>query len=300
MLYDVNLNAQPLSMAWLIRSYPAIPLRGLWSGPIRARGSSPDLELTTSLQGPLGAFSFDGRVDIDSIGGYGAHGRGDFSGLNLAQIVSAPKLPTGTISGQYQVDAAGPSAADIKGIANLEIERTVIDGLRVYPSKAQLAFGDGRMRIIDTLNVRTAAARVSAWGAIGLPGGRGDSLLHFTAIADSLGGLRRYLSKVVESDTGAVADSLTGYIEVRGTLGGTLDKLALTDSVRAANIFVNATSADSVVAAMRSPTCSTIGAERSARRRARWCSAASSSIASALAWTFWTRARPLPVGSAQP
>lgn len=250
MLYDVTLSAQPLSMAWLTQSYPAIPLRGLWSGPIRARGSSPDLELSASLQGPLGAFSFDGRVDIDSIGGYGAQGRGDFSGLNLAQIVSAPKLPVGTISGQYQVDAAGPSAADIKGSANLEIERTVIDGIRVYPSKAQLAFGDGRMRIVDTLNVRTAAARVLAWGAIGLPGGRGDSLLHFTAIVDSLGGLRRYLSTANEADSAAAADSLTGYVEVRGTMGGTLDKLTLTDSVRAANLFVNGTSADSVVGTM--------------------------------------------------
>ena len=250
MIYDVNLNAQPLSMGWLTQSYPAIPLRGLWSGPIRARGSSPDLELTTSLQGPLGAFSFDGRVDIDSIGGYGAHGGGDFSGLNLAQIVSAPKLPVGTFSGQYRVDAAGPSAADVKGTANLEIERTVIDDIRVYPTKAQVAFGDGRLRIVDTLSVRTAAARVTAWGAIGLPGGRGDSLLHFTAVVDSLGGLRRYLSKAAEQDTATAADSLTGYIEVRGTLGGTLDRLTLTDSVRAANVFVNNNSADSVVAAM--------------------------------------------------
>jgi translocation and assembly module TamB len=249
MLYDVNLNAQPLSMAWLAQSYPAIPLRGVWSGPIRARGSSPDLELTASLQGALGAFSFDGRVDIDSVGGYGAHGRGDFSGLNLAQIVAAPKLPVGTISGQYQVDAAGPTAADVKGTANLEIERTVIDGIRIYPAKAQLAFGDGLIRIIDSLNVRTAAARVSAYGAIGLPGGRGDSVLHFTAIVDSLGGLRRYISSANEPDS-VVADSLTGYIEVRGTLGGTLDKLTLTDSVRASNLFVNNTSADSVILSM--------------------------------------------------
>ncbi|HEV8217636.1 MAG TPA: hypothetical protein VGP95_17420, partial [Gemmatimonadaceae bacterium] len=250
MLYDVNLSAQPLSMGWLTQSYPAIPLRGLWSGPIRARGSSPDLELVASLQGPLGAFSFDGRVDIDSVGGYGAHGRGDFSGLNLAQIVSAPKLPVGTISGQYQVDAAGPTAADIKGIANLEIERTAIGGVRVYPSTARLAFGDGRMRIIDTLNVRTTAARVSAYGAIGLPGGRGDSVLHFTAIVDSLGGLRQQLGNANEPDSAAAADSLTGYIEVRGTLGGTLDKLTLTDSVRAANFFMNGVSADSIIGSM--------------------------------------------------
>ena len=248
MLYDVNLSAQPLSMAWLTQSYPAIPLRGLWSGPIRARGTSPDLEITTSLQSPLGAFSFDGRVDIDSIGGYGAHGRGDFSGLNLAQIVSAPALPAGTLSGQYQVDAAGPTTAELKGTANLEIERTIIDGIRVYPSRVQLAFGDGRLRIVDTLNVRTSAARVLAWGAIGLPGGRDDSL-HFSAIADSLGGLRRYLSSANEPDS-AAADSLTGYVEVRGSLGGTLDKLTLNNSVRAANVFVNGMSADSVVGTM--------------------------------------------------
>src|SRR4029079_17756560 len=249
MLYDVNLSAQPLSMAWLAQSYSAIPLRGVWSGPIRARGSSPDLELTTSLQSAFGAFSFDGRVDIDSVGGYGAHGRGDFSGLNLGQIVSAPKLPAGTLSGQYQVDAAGPSAAELKGTANLEIERTVIDGIRVYPSRVQLAFGDGRLRILDTLNVRTSAARVLAWGAIGLPQGRDDSL-HFSAIVDSLGGLRRYLSTVNEPDSAAAPDSVTGYAEIRGSLGGTLDKLSLNSSVRAANLFVNGMSADSIVGTM--------------------------------------------------
>jgi hypothetical protein len=150
--------------------------------------------------------------------------RGDFSGLNLAQLVSAPKLPAGTISGQYQVDAAGPTAADIKGIANLEIERTIIDGVRVYPANAKLAFADGRMRIVDTLNVRTAAARFPPTARSGFRGGAVTRCCTLPAIVDSLGGLRRYLANANEPDS-AAADSLTGYIEVRGTLGGTLDKL---------------------------------------------------------------------------
>src|SRR5262249_41428304 len=86
MTYDLALDAQPLSLTMLARSpkvFPA-PFRGLVSGPIRARGTSPDLAVKTSLQGSMGTLTFDGRVDLDSIGGYGVHGRGEFSAINPA------------------------------------------------------------------------------------------------------------------------------------------------------------------------------------------------------------------------
>ena len=59
MIYDVALEAEPVSLTMLARSYPGLPVRGLMSGPVRAKGSSPNLELTTSLQGVNGAFSLD-------------------------------------------------------------------------------------------------------------------------------------------------------------------------------------------------------------------------------------------------
>ena len=83
----------------LARSKPfeALPIRGLFSGPMRVRGTAPDLEIATSLQSAAGSFSFDGRADIDSIGGYGAHGRGEFSasissGCSRSRRLSARRI----------------------------------------------------------------------------------------------------------------------------------------------------------------------------------------------------------------
>lgn len=225
--YDVTLNAQPLSLTALARSYPALPLRGLVSGPIRARGSSPDLELATSLAGPAGAFSFDGHIDIDSIGGYAARGRGDFSNLGLAALLERPAVPVAPLSGHYDVDVSGASARSLRGSADLSIERTRLDSILVYPSHASVRFADGRM-LVDSLRLHTKPAMIVASGGIGLPGGRPDSL-RYTISIDSLGGFRPYLSHADTSISGEPlpADSLSGSVTLDGVASGTLDSLDL-------------------------------------------------------------------------
>ena len=240
--YDVSLDAQPLSLTTLARSYPLLPVRGLVSGPIHAKGSTPDLEVTTSLQGPAGAFSFDGHLDLDSLGGYGARGRGQLSALNLPLLLEKPALPRGTVSGHYDLDLTGSNAASLRGSADVAIERTTIDSIRIYPSEARVRFGDGRMTV-DSLRVRTAAATldVVGGGGIGLPGGRADSL-RFTLSIDSLGGLRHYLSHpdtTLLGSSATPADSLSGAVIVRGAASGRLDRLDIGGRVTAANgLFV--------------------------------------------------------------
>ena len=241
MAYDVALDAQPLSLTMLARSFPLLPMRGVVSGPIRVKGSSPDLEVTTSLQGAPGAFSFDGHLDIDSVSGYAVHGRGQFSALNLAGLLEKPAIPQGTISGHYDVDINGSNVAMLRGTANLAIERTMIDGIRVYPSEALFRFSDGQM-IVDSLRLHTAAATVAVvgGGGIGLPKGRPDSL-HFTFSVDSLGGLRRYLSRPDTTLLGAKGtspDSLSGTVVVQGVASGTLDVLDIKGRVTANNLYV--------------------------------------------------------------
>ena len=249
MIYDVAVDAQPLSLTMLARSYP-IPLRGLVSGPIRARGSSPDLELSMSLQGADGALSYDGRLDIDSIGGYGAHGRGQFSALNLTALLDNPKVPAGVASGHYDIDLAGKTAATLQGSANLDVERTMIDSIPVYPSYAGVRFGNGKMAI-DSLRVRTAAATLVATGAIGLPKGQSDSL-RFSVTADSLGGLLRpYLSRPDTTLLGAAAtpaDSMAGSLTLRGVATGTLDTFDVSGQVIGSELYFNKQRADSVSA----------------------------------------------------
>src|SRR6185437_10520349 len=187
-----------------------------------------------SLQGPAGAFSFNGHVDADSIGGYGAHGRGDFNGIGLASLLDKSQIPTGPLSGHYDVDVTGGTVASLRGAANLALEPTTVKGVRVYQSSAKLRFADGRIAV-DSLRVHTKAATLVATsaGGIGLPHGRPDSLT-FRIEIDSLGGLRPLLAS---SDSGAAPsgdvalDSLAGKIDIEGMLKGTLDALSVSGTV---------------------------------------------------------------------
>jgi translocation and assembly module TamB len=243
MSYDVSLNAEPLNLTMLARSptFEALPARGLMSGPIRANGVSPDLELAASLQGNNGALSFDGRVDLDSVGGYGLHGRGQFSALNVASLLEKPTLPVGTISGRYelQLDSIGPGATT-RGLADVDIERTVLDSVRVYPSHARVRFAEGKM-IVDSLRVHTDAATLTAYGAIGLPHGSPDSL-RFAIDIDSLGGLRPYISTRDSTSIASVlasADSLNGSLTLSGTAVGTLDVLGVRGKITGHDLYMN-------------------------------------------------------------
>jgi translocation and assembly module TamB len=237
MIYDVNLNAEPLSLTTLARSYPALPFRGLVSGPIRAKGTSPDLELVTSLEGSGGALTFDGRLDIDSIGGYAARGRGQFTGLSLAQLLEKTTIPAGPLSGRYDVDLLGATAADLRGKADLDIERTTFDSLRVFPSHATVRFADGRM-VVDSLRLRTSAGTTVVSGAIGLPKGQSDSGLTIVMTVDSLGGLRKYVGGFVVLPSGeSIPDSLNGRIRLTATARGRLDSLDVRGTLNASELL---------------------------------------------------------------
>ncbi|MEX0908392.1 MAG: hypothetical protein WDZ58_01405, partial [Gemmatimonadaceae bacterium] len=58
--YDVDLVGAPVSLTTLARSYPAIPLRGEMSGPIRVSGTAAGMTLATTLTNEHGSISFDG------------------------------------------------------------------------------------------------------------------------------------------------------------------------------------------------------------------------------------------------
>lgn len=262
--YDVALDAQPVSMTMLSRSFAWIPLRGVFNGPVRAKGTSPDLEISASLQGAAGAFSFDGRADIDSIGGTGYHGRGQFSAVNLPVLLEKPQIPGGVLSGHYDVDLVGitPSYSEVQGTADVAIERTVFDSLRVGASYAHAHFADGRMTI-DSLRVPTTAGTLVARGGIGLPQGRPDSM-SISVIVDSLGGLRRYFPAPDTTRLGAAAtppDSLSSSVlRFDGWITGTFDSLNASGRLRASDLYVNNDRGQSVEArfdlhdVLRAPT----------------------------------------------
>src|SRR5918992_610726 len=167
--YDVTLQAQPLSLAMMARAYPSLPFKGLASGPIRARGTVENLELGLTLMGEAGSLQFDGVVDA-SEPVFRARGRGVVSAINPARLLAQGGAPAGSINGRYDVDLAGDSLATLTGWSSIVLDRSIVDGLRVYSSNARLRFG-GRRVLVDTLRLETMAANVVASGGLGLPGG---------------------------------------------------------------------------------------------------------------------------------
>ena len=231
MTYDIDAQAQPVSLGMLARSYPKLPLTGVLNGPIKAKGTIDDLQLTTNLQGPAGVLSFDGRIDIDPPN-YGIHGTGQVTGLAVHQLLdparlAGPPKPM-TLTGHYDVSLSGDSLSDLEGTAALDVARADVDGLRIFPSVARLRFADKRL-FVDTLRVETTAATILARGALGLPHGIADSL-RYQLVVDSLGGFRRYLASRTPEDT-ALVDSLGGQVTVIGTARGRIDSLDLAGSV---------------------------------------------------------------------
>src|SRR5688500_3971119 len=82
MSFDMDLQGAPLNMTTLARSYPAIPLRGDYAGPVKLRGESANLLVETTLTGAGGTIAYNGTVDT-SLPTYGAHGTGTVANLDL-------------------------------------------------------------------------------------------------------------------------------------------------------------------------------------------------------------------------
>jgi translocation and assembly module TamB len=237
--YDLDAQAQPLSLTMLARSYPRLPLLGLVSGPLRATGTIADLQLSTSLQGTAGALTFDGKVDIDPPS-YGLHGTGQLTALAVHQLLDPARLKGHTLrpavlTGRYDVGLTGDSLSNLQGSLALDIARADVDGLRFFPSSARLRFGDRRL-FVDSLRVETTAATLLAHGALGLPHGASDSL-SFRVLVDSLGGLRRYIAGQTARGS-TVIDSLAGSAALRGVARGRIDSLDLAGSLTAMGLFI--------------------------------------------------------------
>ena len=237
--YDVAVNAQPLSLTMLSRAYP-LGLKGLMSGPITAKGTTEDMQLTLQLDGPAGRITYNGKVDAYPLS-VAATGTGRVEALDLGQLLAEAKSPPGWITGGYQLDVRGDTndIGTLRGTASMLVERSEIDGIRVFPSRLRAHFADGRM-YVDTLRLESVAASVTASGALGLTSRVSDSLRYQVAV-DSLGGLRRYVSRLTSTFAarpGAPVDSLAGSFVVTGSARGSLRDLQVNGKITGSELFV--------------------------------------------------------------
>ncbi|MFP5355211.1 MAG: hypothetical protein ACLGIK_08680, partial [Gemmatimonadota bacterium] len=228
--YDLALDAEPLSLTTIARAYPEAELiyRGSYSGPMRVQGQADDLAIVTELTGAPGTLAYDGRVDADSVGGYGYHGTLRFADLDMRLLLDTASVPPTRLNGTADLDVVGDSLANWEGPVDVMLDRSLVDSVRIYPgARARMRFGGGQVRI-DTLHVETALASLAGRGGLGLVPSVRDSLA-FTVAADSLGALRQYLVRAAGGDSAtldrALRDSLGAVISGGGVLAGSLDSL---------------------------------------------------------------------------
>jgi translocation and assembly module TamB len=231
--FDLSVAALPLSLNTVARSYPGLQLRGEYTGPLRLRGDITDFSATADLSGDAGRVQLDGQFDL-SAPGYRVAMRGSVSGLDVQQALTRPGAPSTNINGRFVTSLQFDSLPNTLGEAQLFLDRSMVDGIRVYDGQATLRFAAGAMQV-DTLRAETASGTLTAHGGLGLNAARNDSLA-FRLEVDSLGGLRRFLVKAraggdsaTRADTAAsaLADSLGGSFSASGTLAGNLSKMAL-------------------------------------------------------------------------
>ncbi len=238
--YDLALQAQPLSFTALSHSYPLLPLRGSYAGPMQVKGTSPSLLVNTTLTGPAGTFAFNGLVDADPVE-YGARGRATTTALDVRTLLEKNSVPRTQLTGQYDLDLRGESLQTLKGSAVASIEKSTVAGFRVDPSVARLHFADG-LATVDTLALNATGLRALASGTFGLTGAH-TGTLKFTAVMDSLSRLRALVPSLASS---AIVDSLRGSAELSGELSGSVDKLGLNGILRATEVSLGARSVRSV------------------------------------------------------
>lgn len=215
--WDLDGEALPISFTTLARSFPAWPLRGEYSGPLRTSGTSDDLTLTTALSGPAGGFDTDLRLD-NALPNYRVVGRLRTQELDPRVLLDDPRVPEGELNARVVADIGFEEIADLLGNVDVDIERSTLNGVRIFAGSTRLTFGDGLARL-DTLTLETSAVDVAGAGALGLAQGYSDTL-QLRVRMDSLGGMRPLLNR-------PASDSLTGALLVNARLHGWIEDFAL-------------------------------------------------------------------------
>src|SRR3954469_7351933 len=238
--YDLALQAQPLSFTALQHSYPLMPLRGSYAGPVQVKGMSPSLLVNTTLTGPAGTFAYNGLVDADPLE-YGARGRATSTKLDLRTLMESASLPHTLLTGQYDLDIKGTDLPSLAGRAVATIDQSTLAGFHVDPSVARLHFANG-VATVDTLALNASGLRASASGTFGLSGTH-TGTLKFEAVMDSLSRLRALVPSLAGV---AQIDSLHGSAQLTGELTGSAEHLALNGIVHGNDIRLGARSVENV------------------------------------------------------
>ena len=241
--YDVDLNADPISFDMLSRSFRSLTLRGLAYGPLKIKGQSPDLQIAANLVSASGRLRFAGNIDLDSLGGYGVRAVGEFADVDLSRLGVRDSAPKTKLSGRYNLDVRGAKVSSLTGAADIRLSQSTFDRITLdSATRATLRFDQGRVVATDTTVIQSPMGRVTAIGALGLPGTAIDDSIAVTLVIDSLGKLKPFFSVDGEPSP----DSLSGVLTVNGYARGRLDSLIVAGVVAGDKLFVRGLAIDTL------------------------------------------------------
>lgn len=236
--WDLDVQALPLSFTTLARSFPDLPLRGEYEGPVRTVGTADDLTVATALAGPAGRFDADVRLD-NALPTYRVVGRLQLRAVDPRILLDNPRVPEGELNGRVSAELGFEELADLIGSADVDLERSTLNGVRIFAGSARLTFGDGLARL-DTLSVETSAVDVAATGGLGLAEGIADTV-NLRVRMDSLGGLRALMNR-------PVGDSLSGAALLDARIHGWLRDFAVDATATASGMRFAGNTAHSLAA----------------------------------------------------
>lgn len=217
---DLDVVAQPLALAELTKFAPALPLKGLVTGPVHAHGPIDAMRVDTRLAVPGGAsFAMRGTIDFKSKElGYDVVA--DATALDLSRVViGAPRTSLtggGTASGRGFKPTTMYADLDFH-FGPSSVDTTRVDSLNV---RARLANG---LADVERAQLRAAGAQVDVAGQFGLDKSHSGALT-YSLVVDSLGTLAPYLPALGPD---------TGVVKPRPRLTAELLKIARADSARA-------------------------------------------------------------------
>ena len=193
---------EPLSLATVARFAPKAELHGAVAGHVRAEGTARDLRFVAALRSTSGGGAIDTR---GSVALRGSRTRYDVVAVTDALDARAfsRRAPSTRLTGTISARGVGLAPATANAVVNADLTRSRYDTFVVDGVRARLAASQGMLRV-DTLALRTSAARFSAAGSLGLVASRAGEL-RFSAVVDSLGALRPWIGT---HDTSSVAASV--------------------------------------------------------------------------------------------
>lgn len=231
--YELDAQASPVSFTALAQSFPAFPLRGEYSGPLRVNGPIHDFSLVANLIGAGGRLETDLRIDNEEPG-YRAAGRVVLTGADPRLLLARDRLPEASLAATVLLDVAGDSLANLAGTTSVTLDRSLASGARIFAGEARARFADGKL-FIDTLFVESSAVDIVADGALGLSAAHSDTLSVRVRV-DSLGGLRPWLNR-------PAGDSLAGSAHLDGRAIGWLRGFDVDVTATAAGVLLAGNSA---------------------------------------------------------